>query len=115
MAVVMCIAWAVLFSLTLLALWKGLIFCSKPEDVVKDTMSSPLLGEKEKRARLPSEDAQHPHGHEVAATYQMNGQQQMQYAGEVPPMLYAGAGQQQYAGQGQQGYGQQQQYGHGMV
>ncbi|KAL1705766.1 voltage-dependent anion channel-domain-containing protein [Schizophyllum commune] len=115
MAVVMCIAWAVLFSLTLLALWKGLIFCSKPEDVVKDTMASPLLGEKEKRARLPSEDAQHPHGHEVAATYQMNGQQQMQYAGEVPPMLYAGAGQQQYAGQGQQGYGQQQQYGHGMV
>ncbi|KAL1744067.1 voltage-dependent anion channel-domain-containing protein [Schizophyllum fasciatum] len=101
MTVVMCIAWAVLFSLTLLALWKGLIFCSKPEDVVKDTVAAHAHALGEKHARLGSQDAEHPHA-----------QTQMQYAGEVPPMLYAGAAQ---GGQMYGGQQQQQQYGHGMV
>ncbi|KIK69875.1 hypothetical protein GYMLUDRAFT_150500 [Collybiopsis luxurians FD-317 M1] len=37
MAILMCITWTVLFVLTVMAFWKGLIFYSKDEDVIKDS------------------------------------------------------------------------------
>lgn len=36
MTVLMCATWTVLFTLTVLAFWRGLIFYSKDEDVIKD-------------------------------------------------------------------------------
>jgi tellurite resistance protein TehA-like permease len=36
MTVLVCITWAVLISLTILAFWRGKIFSSKPEDVIKE-------------------------------------------------------------------------------
>ncbi|KIK52699.1 hypothetical protein GYMLUDRAFT_233276 [Collybiopsis luxurians FD-317 M1] len=36
MAILMCATWTILFILTVTAFWKGLIFCSKDEDVLKD-------------------------------------------------------------------------------
>ncbi|KAF5388724.1 hypothetical protein D9757_004805 [Collybiopsis confluens] len=40
MAVLMCATWAILFVLTVIAFWKGLIFCSEDEDVLKDMKDS---------------------------------------------------------------------------
>ena len=40
MAIAMCIVWAVLFGLTLLAFWKGKIFLAKDEEVWKDTIGA---------------------------------------------------------------------------
>lgn len=37
MTVLMCITWTVLFVLTIVAFWKGLIFISNEEDVIKDS------------------------------------------------------------------------------
>ncbi|KAJ3790213.1 voltage-dependent anion channel [Lentinula aff. detonsa] len=37
MTILMCLTWAVLFVLTVIAFWKGLIFYSQDEDVLKDT------------------------------------------------------------------------------
>ncbi|KAF9265197.1 hypothetical protein L218DRAFT_924327 [Marasmius fiardii PR-910] len=42
-AVIIVITWAVLMVLTIMAFWKGLIFFSKEEDVVKDVL--PLVGD----------------------------------------------------------------------
>lgn len=36
MAVLMCIVWLVLFTLTVIAFWKGKIFLAKDEDVLQD-------------------------------------------------------------------------------
>lgn len=36
MTILMCIVWAILFVLTVVAFWKGLIFRSKDEDVLND-------------------------------------------------------------------------------
>ena len=41
MAVAMCAVWLILFSLTILAFWKGKIFLAKDEDVWKDTIVPP--------------------------------------------------------------------------
>lgn len=38
MTILICIAWLVLITLTLMAFWKGLIFRSKEEDVIKDSV-----------------------------------------------------------------------------
>ena len=46
MAVLMCGTWLVLFVLTFMAFWRGLIFKSKPEDVIKDTMPEVIDEEK---------------------------------------------------------------------
>ena len=43
MAVVLCLTWAVLFVLTVIAFYRGLILCSDEEDVLKD--SSRTVGE----------------------------------------------------------------------
>lgn len=48
MAVLMCGTWLILFVLTILAFWRGLIFKSKPEDVLKDSMSAKIVDEEEK-------------------------------------------------------------------
>jgi hypothetical protein len=40
MVVFICITWAVLFFLTLMAFWRGKIFFAKPEDVLKDAPAS---------------------------------------------------------------------------
>lgn len=37
-AILMCLTWVVLFVLTVTAFWKGLIFRSKEEDVLKDSV-----------------------------------------------------------------------------
>ena len=42
MVVFICITWAVLFFLTLMAFWRGKIFFAKPEDVLKDVPASKL-------------------------------------------------------------------------
>jgi hypothetical protein len=36
MTIIMCATWLILFILTLVAFWKGRIFNSKDEDVIKD-------------------------------------------------------------------------------
>lgn len=36
MTILMCLTWAVLFILTAAAFWKGLIFYSQDDDVLKD-------------------------------------------------------------------------------
>lgn len=41
MTVLMCGTWLVLIILTVMAFWKGLIFKSAPEDVIKDKMPLP--------------------------------------------------------------------------
>ncbi|KAK7025554.1 hypothetical protein VNI00_015907 [Paramarasmius palmivorus] len=65
----MCITWAILFFLTILAFWKGLIFFSKEEDVIKDTLAIPEAegeAEREKHASFSSgETSHHGHGHHV--------------------------------------------------
>ena len=40
MVIFICITWAVLFFLTLMAFWRGKIFFADPEDVLKDSPSS---------------------------------------------------------------------------
>jgi len=40
MVVFMCITWAVLFFLTLMAFWRGKILFANPEDVLKDVPAS---------------------------------------------------------------------------
>jgi len=40
MVVFICVTWAVLFVLTLVAFWKGEILLAKPEDVLKDAQTS---------------------------------------------------------------------------
>ena len=44
MVVFICITWAVLFFLTLMAFWRGKIFFATPEDVLKDTPASKRRG-----------------------------------------------------------------------
>lgn len=41
MTILMCITWLILFVLTIVAFWKGLIFRSKDEDVIKDFQGVP--------------------------------------------------------------------------
>ncbi len=66
MAVIMCITWVILFILTVMAFWRGLIFRSKPEDVLKDSMPAKMMDE-EKRAGTPDSfesmetSVEHPH------------------------------------------------------
>ena len=43
MEILMCIVWLILFSLTVVAFWKGKIFMAKDEDVLED-----MLDHKEK-------------------------------------------------------------------
>ena len=38
MTILMCVVWIILFTLTLLAFWKGKIFLAKDEDVWMDTV-----------------------------------------------------------------------------
>lgn len=40
----MCLAWLVLFVLTVLAFWKGKIFLAKEDDVIKDLQSETEYG-----------------------------------------------------------------------
>lgn len=62
----MCITWVILFILTVMAFWRGLIFRSKPEDVLKDSMPAKMMDE-EKRAGTPDSfesmetSVEHPH------------------------------------------------------
>ena len=46
MAVIMCIVWIVLFTLTVFAFFKGKIFMAKDEDVLKDSNMIPKDVEK---------------------------------------------------------------------
>ncbi|KAJ8468645.1 hypothetical protein ONZ45_g17174 [Pleurotus djamor] len=39
MAILICVVWLILFVLTIIAFWKGLIFQSKEEDVIKDSIA----------------------------------------------------------------------------
>ncbi|KAF9019958.1 hypothetical protein BDZ89DRAFT_283291 [Hymenopellis radicata] len=55
MAVIMVITWLVLFVLTVMAFWRGLIFKSKPEDVLMDSMPAKVIDE-ENRAGSPYEE-----------------------------------------------------------
>lgn len=48
MVVLICITWVVLFFLTLMAFWRGKIFCAKPEDVLKDAPTSKQIDDEEK-------------------------------------------------------------------
>ncbi|KAF8895246.1 voltage-dependent anion channel [Infundibulicybe gibba] len=50
LATLMCITWAVLFVLTIVAFWRGLIFISKEEDVLKDSIF-PTLEKDSTRAK----------------------------------------------------------------
>lgn len=54
MAVLMCTVWVVLFSLTVLAFWKGKIFYARDEDVLKDILSDDPEKEKEKEGESVS-------------------------------------------------------------
>lgn len=40
-AILMCLTWTILFVLTVMAFWKGLIFRSKEEDVLNDSVVPP--------------------------------------------------------------------------
>ncbi|ESK84796.1 malic acid transport protein mae1 [Moniliophthora roreri MCA 2997] len=65
---IMCITWAILFFLTILAFYKGLIFFSKEEDVIKDTLAIPEPSaddvEKARHSSLSSAGtSQYEHGH----------------------------------------------------
>ena len=42
MAVFICLTWAVLFFLTLMAFWRGKIFFADPDDVLKDILASKM-------------------------------------------------------------------------
>jgi hypothetical protein len=42
MVVFICVTWAVLFFLTLMAFWRGKIFFANPEDVLRDVPASKL-------------------------------------------------------------------------
>ncbi|EIN03552.1 hypothetical protein PUNSTDRAFT_146990 [Punctularia strigosozonata HHB-11173 SS5] len=53
MVILMCIAWLILFALTILAFWKGKIFMAKDEEVLRDT-SSLLAKDAEKGRRSSS-------------------------------------------------------------
>ena len=43
MAIIMCSVWVILFSLTLVAFFKGKIFYAKDEDVLKDLVTAKLI------------------------------------------------------------------------
>ncbi|KAF9046834.1 hypothetical protein BDZ89DRAFT_61734 [Hymenopellis radicata] len=66
MAVIMVITWFILFILTVMAFWRGLIFKSKAEDVLVDSMPAKMIDE-EKRAGTPDSfesmdtTVEHPH------------------------------------------------------
>lgn len=47
MTILMCITWLILFVLTIVAFWRGLIFRSKDEDVLKDFKGVPFPVTKE--------------------------------------------------------------------
>lgn len=57
MAVLMCTVWVVLFSLTVLAFWKGKIFYARDEDVLKDILSDDPEKEKEKEGESVHSEA----------------------------------------------------------
>ena len=42
MVIFICVTWAVLFFLTLMAFWRGKIFFANPEDVINDVPASKL-------------------------------------------------------------------------
>ncbi|KAI0697770.1 voltage-dependent anion channel [Cytidiella melzeri] len=53
MAVLMCLVWLVLFTLTALAFWKGKIFMAKDEDVIKDILVMDYESESSTLAEKP--------------------------------------------------------------
>ena len=54
MAIIMCSVWVILFSLTLVAFFKGKIFYAKDEDVLKDLVTAKLIDDdKEVYAGMP--------------------------------------------------------------
>jgi hypothetical protein len=53
----LCAVWALLFSLTVYAFWRGEIFLAKEEDVVKDKMGLPDI------EKGNSEKSGHGHHH----------------------------------------------------
>ncbi|THH28722.1 hypothetical protein EUX98_g5462 [Antrodiella citrinella] len=50
MTIIMCTVWVVLFSLTLLAFWKGKIFYARDEDVLKDLGNATLVDDDEAKS-----------------------------------------------------------------
>lgn len=66
MTIIMCILWVVLFSLTLVAFFKGEIFYAKDEDMLKDIVTVRLEdAEKEKGGNRESADTERPGFHQV--------------------------------------------------
>ncbi|KAJ8519350.1 hypothetical protein ONZ45_g3704 [Pleurotus djamor] len=60
MTFLMCLAWVVLMTLTLVAFWKGLIFKSADEDVIKDSIIAPSSGSasSSRRSSMTLQDAE---------------------------------------------------------
>jgi hypothetical protein len=62
MVVIMCIVWVILFSLTVLAFWKGKIFLAKDEDVIKDILEEKASHSYSETSTLAEKPANtHPH------------------------------------------------------
>ncbi|KIY65024.1 hypothetical protein CYLTODRAFT_380082 [Cylindrobasidium torrendii FP15055 ss-10] len=93
MTVLMCGTWLILIILTVMAFWKGLIFKSKPEDVIQDTVPQKLYDIEQGNASQTSTILDHE-------------------AGMVEVKLHDDDVQKESYGQGQN-YGQGQSYGQG--
>ncbi|TFK70559.1 hypothetical protein BDN72DRAFT_856858 [Pluteus cervinus] len=68
MTALMCLTWAVLFALTLVAFWKGLIFISNEEDVINDVLSSKRPRTESRDTSLESEVEHEGHATHVETT-----------------------------------------------
>ncbi|KAF7422308.1 hypothetical protein PC9H_010464 [Pleurotus ostreatus] len=65
MAVLICLAWLILFVLTLIAFWRGLIFHSKDEDVIKDTLPE-AVEEEDDDMSIYDKKPDHHHGRDIS-------------------------------------------------
>lgn len=65
MAVLICLAWLILFVLTLVAFWRGLIFHSKDEDVIKDTLPE-AVEEEDDDMSIYDKKPDHHHGRDIS-------------------------------------------------
>ncbi|KAH8093113.1 voltage-dependent anion channel-domain-containing protein [Cristinia sonorae] len=57
MAIIMCALWVILFSLTILAFFKGKIFYAKDEDVLKDIVDVKVVDEEKGLSRVASHES----------------------------------------------------------
>ncbi|KAF4590617.1 hypothetical protein EYR40_009213 [Pleurotus pulmonarius] len=65
MATLICLAWLVLFVLTVVAFWRGLIFHSKDEDVIKDTLPE-AVEEEDDEMSIYDKKPDHHHGRDIS-------------------------------------------------